>query len=336
MKKFLQLVLVASLAVFILAACGNDSEANAKGNNNSETENNSSENDNNNSEADSTGDKLQVVASFTILSDIVREIGGDKVEVHNLVPTGTDPHEYEPLPEDSKKATDADILFYNGMNLEGGEEGWFFKMMESVGQDEENAYSLTERVEPMYLTDEQTREEEVNPHTFIDPTVGIKMAEDMRDAFVKVDPDNTDYYEENAEVYMERLNDLDQQYADKIGELPEDNKTLVTSECAYQYMLDTYGMKEGCIWKIDTEENGSPDQITSLIKFIEENNVETVFVESNVDERPMETVIAELDGVKIFEKDIYSDEIGMPGEEIDTYVKYLQYNIDIIAEGLGA
>lgn len=316
MRNFLRVLAMSCLAVLLLAACGDDEK-----------------NDANNNNSEDNGDQLQVVASFTIISDIVREIGGDKVDVHNLVPTGTDPHEYEPLPEDSKKATDADILFYNGMNLEGGKDGWFFKMMESVGQDESKAYSLTERVEPMYLTDEKTKEEEINPHTFLDPTVGIKMAEDMRDAFIEVDPDNQEYYEENAAAYIERLEELDEQYAERIADLPEENKTLVTSECAFQYMLNTYGMDEGCIWKVDTEENGSPEQITSLISFIEENNVNILFVESNVDERPMETVSSE-SGVDIFKKPIYSDEIGMPGEEIDTYIKYLQYNIDVIYEGL--
>src|SRR5699024_8107428 len=90
--------------------------------------------------------KLKVVTSFTIIKDIAEQLGGEDVEVHNLVPTGTDPHEYEALPEDIKKATDADILFYNGLNLEGGKNGWFFKMIDSIGQKEENVFSLTERV----------------------------------------------------------------------------------------------------------------------------------------------------------------------------------------------
>lgn len=314
MKKFLKVFMTIGLAVLLLAACG-DNDSNTK------------------SEGNSDGDKLQVVASFTIISDIVRQIGGDLVEVHNLVPTGTDPHEYEPLPEDNMKATDADILFYNGMNLEGGENGWFFKMLDSVGQDESNAYSLTERVEPMYLTDEETKEEEINPHTFIDPTIGILMAEDMRDAFIEVDPDNKEQYEQNAAQYIEKLQEIDQTYKEKIGEIPEESRTLVTSECAFQYMLDTYGMNEGCIWKVDTEENGSPEQITSLITFLEEHNVTVMFMESNVEPRPMETVSDE-SGVEIFERPIYSDEIGMPGDEVDTYVKYLEYNIDVIHEGL--
>lgn len=332
MRNFLKAIIVASFAIVLLAACGgNDVPPNTDqnvGNNTEETPESIK-----NSEGADSGDKLQVVSSFTIITDMVREVGGDKVDVHNLVPTGTDPHEYEPLPEDSKKATDADILFYNGMNLEGGEEGWFFKMIDSVGQDRAKAYSLTERIKPMYLRDEATREEEVNPHSFIDPVVGIHMVEDMRDAFIEVDPDNKEYYEKRASDYLDRLNEIEKEYEERLGALPEENKILVTSECAFQYMLNRYDMEEECIWRVDTEENGSPEQITSLLKFIEKNNVPVLFLESNVDPRPMETVSKE-SGVEIYEKPIYSDEIGNPGDEVDTYIKYLKYNIDIISDGL--
>lgn len=327
MKKIFNVIFAVSFALIILAACG--------GNNSSTDDQSTAGNDTGSTETDSkeNGDKLQVVSSFTIISDMVREVGGDKVEVHNLVPSGTDPHEYEPLPEDIKKATDADILFYNGVNLEGGEDGWFFKMIDSVGQDKSKVFSLTERIEPMYLKDEATKEEEINPHSFIDPVVGIHMVEDMRDAFIEVDPDNKDYYEERAADYLDRLKEIEQDYAKRLGELPEENKILVTSECAFQYMLDRYDMGEACIWKVDTEENGSPEQIKSLVNFIEEHNVPVLFLESNVDPRPMETVSKE-SGVEIYEKPIYSDEIGNPGDEVDTYIKYLNYNIDIISDGL--
>src|SRR5690625_1143842 len=142
MRKCLNFILMASFALLILAACGGNDPSDQ----------------NNSTESGNSGDKLQVVSSFTIITDMVRVVGGDKIEVHNLVPTGTDPHEYEPLPEDIKKATDADILFYNGMNLEGGKDGWFAKLIDSVGQDESRVFSLTERVEPMYLRDESTKE----------------------------------------------------------------------------------------------------------------------------------------------------------------------------------
>ena len=323
MRNIFKLFFAVSFALLILAACG--------GNNASKDTQSTAGND---TESEESGDKLQVVSSFTIITDMVKEVGGEKVEVHNLVPSGTDPHEYEPLPEDIKKATDADILFYNGMNLEGGKNGWFFKMIDSVGQDESKVFSLTERIEPMYLQDEATKEEEINPHSFIDPVVGIQMVEDMLDAFIEVDPNNKDYYEERANDYLDRLKEIEQDYAKRLGELPDENKILVTSECAFQYMLDRYDMEEACIWKVDTEENGSPEQIKSLINFIEEHNVPVLFLESNVDPRPMETVSKE-SGVEIYEEPIYSDEIGNPGDEVDTYVKYLNYNIDIISDGLG-
>lgn len=313
MKKMFKYLIVASMLMLLVTACtpGNDIEGNSSGE-----------------------DKpLQVVTSFTIIADIAREIGGDNLDIHNLVPTGTDPHEYEPLPQDIKKATDADVLFYNGLNLEGGEDGWFFKMIDSVGQKEENIFSLTQRVEPMYLSSADGKDEEINPHSFIDPAVGIKMAEDMRDALMKVDPDRKDIYEKKANEYIERLKEIDKEYEKVIESIPEEKRVLVTSERAYQYLANHYGLKEGYIWAIDTEENGSPEQIKSLIQFIEENNVSILFIESNVDERPMETVSKET-GIPIFEKPIYSDEIGRPGEEVDTYVKYLNYNLKIIQEGL--
>lgn len=144
---------------------------------------------------------LQVVTTFTIIEDIAREIGGENVEIHNLVPTGVAPHEYEPLPTDMKKTSDADILFYNGLNLEGGKNGWFFRMIHSVGQKEENVYSLTKGVTPMYLSDREGRNEEVNPHSFINPAVGIIMAQNIRDVFIKRDPAHKENYEERTANY---------------------------------------------------------------------------------------------------------------------------------------
>ncbi|WP_253286873.1 metal ABC transporter solute-binding protein, Zn/Mn family [Virgibacillus sp. MSJ-26] len=317
MKKGILGVLMAGILMFILAACGSDDNAA----------------DDTKKDDDNGDEPLHVVTSFTIISDMAEQIGGDIVEVHNLVPTGTDPHEYEPLPDDIKKATDADVLFYNGLNLEGGKNGWFFKMVDSVGQDEDRVFSLTEQVEPMYIGGEEGTDEEINPHSFIDPDVGIMMAEDMRDALIEVDPDNEDHYKESAGEYINRLEEIVDEYEEKINEIPEEKRILVTSERAFQYMADRFGLEEGYIWEIDTEENGSPEQIKTLVNYLTDHDVPMLFVESNVDERPMETVSNE-SGIPIFEKPIYSDEIGEKGSEVDTYVKYLNYNIDVISEGL--
>lgn len=312
-KKFGLASLMAILLLFV-AACGSNGGENGK-----------------NTSGDS--DKLKVVSTFTIISDITRQIGGDNVDVHNLVPTGTDPHEYEPLPEDIKAATDADVLFYNGLNLEGGEGGWFMKLVNSVGQDESNVYKLTEGVEPMYLHGgEDSNESEINPHAFLSVKVGLKMAEDTMNALIAADPENKEEYETRGEEYIERLTEIDKEYTEKIAEIPEENRILVTSERAFQYLAKDFGLEEGYIWEIDTEENGSPEQIKSLIAFLQENDVPAMFLETNVDSRPMETVSKE-SGVPIYGP-IYSDEIGEPGSEIDTYVKYLDFNIKQIHDGL--
>ncbi|RKD25110.1 zinc ABC transporter substrate-binding protein [Ammoniphilus oxalaticus] len=320
MKKWFQMTLLACMSILLFTACGNGATTPP------------STGDDELGQIEK-GEKLKVVTSFTIIADLAREIGGDEVDVYNLVPTGTDPHEYEPLPEDNKRVTDADILFYNGLNLEGGKDGWFFKTIEAVGQKEENVFSLTEKVEPMYISSEDGQEEEINPHAFLDPHVGILMAEAMRDAFMQVDTDNKEKYQQRGNEYIERLKEVEEQYAEKLGAIPKEKRFLVTSERAFQYLADRYDLEEGYIWAIDTEENGSPQQIKSLVSFLHENQVPILFVESNVDKRPMETVSKE-SGVPIYEKPIYSDEIGKPGDEVDTYMKYLNYNLDVLANGL--
>lgn len=313
MKKFLKAGLVTMLAAFLLAACGGNNQG---------------------KDGESTGDssKIQAIATFSIIHDIVTEIGGDHVDVHSMVPIGTDPHEYEPLPEDIKKATDADALFYNGLNLEGGDQGWFFKLVDSVNADEEKVFELMEGVEPLYLTSHDGSEKEVNPHAFLDPVVVIQMTENARDALIEIDEENKEAYEKNAEQLLDKLHELDQEYETKIAEVPEEHRILVTSERAYQYMAKRYGLEEGFIWEVDTEENGTPEQITSLVKFVKEKNVPALFVETNVDARPMETVSNET-GVPIVAK-LFSDELGKEGADGGTVVSFLQYNIDTIYEHL--
>ncbi|AOV09294.1 zinc ABC transporter substrate-binding protein [Sporosarcina ureilytica] len=309
MKKLFKAGIVTILATFLLVACGNQNE-----------------------KTESGSDKIQAIATFSIIHDIVSEIGGEHVDVHSMVPIGTDPHEYEPLPVDIKKATDADALFYNGLNLEGEEHGWFFKLVDSVGADKNKVFELMEGVEPLYLTSDDGSEKEVNPHAFLDPIVVIQMTENARDALIEVDPENKAHYEKKAEQLLEKLRALDEEYKTKIAEIPDERRVLVTSERAYQYMAERYGLKEGYIWEVDTEENGSPAQIKSLVSFVKENNVPALFVETNVDPRPMETVSNET-GVPIAAK-LFSDELGRQGADGSTVISFLQYNIDTIYEHL--
>ncbi|MCM3711322.1 metal ABC transporter solute-binding protein, Zn/Mn family [Sporosarcina luteola] len=307
MKRKLLTLSIVSIMALLLSACGGKKEG-------------------------AEEDEIQIVATFSILTDIVNEVGGDRVAVHSMVPIGTDPHEYEPLPEDIKKAADADAIFYNGLNLEGGKTGWFSKLIASVGKDENDVYELMAGVEPKYITTADGKDEEINPHAFLDPIVGIQMVENARDALSEIDPDHKDSYEKNADALLKELHGIDELYKTKISEIPEEHRILVTSERAYQYMTDRYGLQEAFLWDIDTEEIGTPRQIKSLVDFIKEHDVPALFVETNVDRRPMETVSKET-GVDIA-SELYSDELGKPGTDGGSYVKFLRYNIEKIHDGL--
>lgn len=277
-------------------------------------------------------DTLNVVSTFSLLTDMVEEIGGEHVSVYSLVPIGTDPHEYEPLPKDIKETTDADVIFYNGLNLEGGDTGWFSKLIESVNADDEKIYEASKGVEPMYLKDEEGQQE-VNPHGFLSPKVGIIMAENIQDAFIEILPEHEVYFTENAENYLKQLREIEKQYSEKIGAIPEEDRVFIASEQAFQYLTAEYDIKEGYIWAVDTDEDGTPEQIQNAVNFVKENNPKVLFVEPNVNPGPMQTVSEET-GVEIYEKPILSDEIGKKGEEGDTYIKYLEYNLEVIVDGL--
>lgn len=276
-------------------------------------------------------DRIQAVSTFSILSDIVAEIGGDHVKVHNIVPVGNDPHEYGSTPEDTKAMSDADAYFYNGLNLEGGENGWAARMVESVGLEEDKVFETTDGVEPMYLTDEES-DHSINPHAFLDPNVGVIMAENVAAGLTDVDPDHAEEYSQNLEEYLQELAEMDKSYQEEIGNLEEERRVLVTSERAYQYMADSYNLLEGYIWAVDTDDIGTPEQMISAIDFVNDHKPKALFVESNVTPGPMETVSEET-GVEIYAT-IFSDELAAQGEPGDTYLGFLEENLKDISGGL--
>lgn len=307
--RIIKFITVLLLSALIIAGCSN--------------------NDNSNEDKET----LLVVTSFSVIEDIVKQIGGDLVETHNLVKIGTDPHEFDPLPEDIKAATDADIIMYNGFNLEGDDNGsWIERLAKSINKDVNDFYELMEGAEPLYLEGADGRPDQINPHAFLDPNYGIYMAEKVRDALIENLPEQEQYFTERANEYIGELKEIDELYKEKIAEIPKEDRILITSERAFQYVTHRYGLEEGFIFQIDTEETGTPDQIKSLIEFIKEKQPPVLFVETNVDQRPMETISNET-GVEIY-AEIFSDELGRPGQEGDSYTKFLRYNIEVIHAGL--
>ncbi len=308
MNRTFRIAVICSIIAFVLAGCG---VVGGK---------------------DTNEDKLQVVTTYSIIYDIVKNIGGDRVDIHSLAPVGSNPHEYDPLPADVGKTTDADVVFYNGLNLEAG-NSWFDKLLETAGKSGEGApvFRLSEGVEVKYLTTEG-KEGEADPHAWLDIRNGIKYASNAKNALIQLDPEHADIYEQNASAYIEKLEKLHTDALNKFNEISEDKRFLVTSEGAFKYFSAAYQFQAGYIWEINAENQGSPEQISQVIDLIRDKDVSVLFLETSIDPRSMEMVSAETK-VPIGGK-VFTDSIGKPGEDGDSYLKMMEWNIKTIYEQL--
>ncbi|NOU82189.1 metal ABC transporter substrate-binding protein [Paenibacillus sp. LMG 31459] len=283
----------------------------------------------NTNEREAGEDKLQIVATYSIIADMTENIVGDKAEVYSMVPIGTDPHMYDPLPADTGKVSSADLIFYNGLNLETG-KGWFQDLLKVTNKNEV-AFAVSDEVTPMYLT-EKGKETQVDPHAWLDIQNSIKYVDVITKRVIEQDPDNKEYYLNNQTAYVKELNELDQYAKEEVNKIPQEQRILVTSEGAFKYFSKAYGFESAFIWEINTDSQGTPEQMKRIISIIEENQVPALFLETSVNPKTMETISNET-GVPIHSK-IFTDSLAKKGEDGDTYIKMIQWNIDKVIEGL--
>ena len=276
--------------------------------------------------------KLNVVATNSIIADITKNIAGDKINLHSIVPVGQDPHEYEPLPEDVKKTSQADLIFYNGINLETGGNAWFTKLVENAKKKEnKDYYAVSEGVDVIYLEGQSEKGKE-DPHAWLNLENGIIYAQNIAKRLSEKDPANKETYEKNLKAYVEKLSALDKEAKEKFNNIPEEKKMIVTSEGCFKYFSKAYNVPSAYIWEINTEEEGTPDQIKTLVEKLRKTKVPSLFVESSVDDRPMNTVSKDTN-IPIYAK-IFTDSVAEKGEEGDSYYSMMKYNLEKIAEGL--
>ena len=276
--------------------------------------------------------KLNVVATNSIIADITKNIAGDKINLHSIVPVGQDPNKYEPLPEDVKKTSQADLIFYNGINLETGGNAWFTKLVENAKKKEnKDYYAVSEGVDVIYLEGQSEKGKE-DPHAWLNLENGIIYAQNIAKRLSEKDPANKETYEKNLKAYVEKLSALDKEAKEKFNNIPEEKKMIVTSEGCFKYFSKAYNVPSAYIWEINTEEEGTPDQIKSLVEKLRKTKVPSLFVESSVDDRPMKTVSKDTN-IPIYAK-IFTDSVAEEGEEGDSYYNMMKYNLEKIAEGL--
>ena len=311
MKK----LLVAALVVLGIAGCATGKE------NSSQT-----------TSATAESKKLQVVTTNSIIYDMTKNIAGDLVNLHSIVPVGQDPHEYEALPEDVQKVEKADLIFYNGINLENSEDAWFTKMVKNAKKEANKDYfAVSDGVQVIYLEGENEAGKE-DPHAWLNIENGIIYAKNIAKQLIAKDPKNKETYEKNLAAYVEKLAALDKDAKQRIAKIPEEKRLIVTSEGCFKYFSKAYDIPSAYIWEINTEEEGTPEQITKLVRQLRASKVPSLFVESSVDDRPMKTVSQET-GLPIFST-IFTDSIAEAGKDGDSYYSMMKWNLDKIIAGL--
>ena len=268
--------------------------------------------------------KFKVVTTFTIIQDMAQNIAGDAATVESITKPGAEIHDYEPTPKDIVKAQSADLVLWNGLNL----ERWFEKFFQNV--KDKPAVVVTEGIEPMSIN-EGPYTGNPNPHAWMSPSNALIYIENIKNALVKYDPQNKETYEKNAALYAQKIKELDKPLREKLAQVPEVQRWLVTSEGAFSYLTRDYGFKEAYLWPINAEQQGTPQQVRKVIETVKANNIPVVFSESTISPKPAKQVAKE-SGAK-YGGVLYVDSLSNKNGPVPTYVDLLNTTVSTIAKG---
>jgi manganese/iron transport system substrate-binding protein len=266
------------------------------------------------------------VTTFTVIQDIAQNVAGDKAIVDSITKPGAEIHDYQPTPLDIVKAQDADLVLWNGFNL----ERWFEKFFENV--KDVPSVVVSEGIEPMGIT-EGPYTGKPNPHAWMSPTNALRYVENIRKALVTYDPANADAYDRNAADYAAKIKAIDAPLRERLAAIPQDKRWLVTSEGAFSYLARDYGLREAYLWPINADEQGTPKQVRKVIDLVRADNIPVVFSESTISDRAAKQVAKET-GAK-YGGVLYVDSLSAANGPVPTYLDLLNVTVDTIAKGFG-
>jgi manganese/iron transport system substrate-binding protein len=270
-------------------------------------------------------DRLKVVTTFTVIADMARNVAGEGVEVVSVTKPGSEIHGYEPTPQDIVAASDADLILWNGMNL----ELWFEQFLANLG-DVPSA-TLSDGIAPIPIAG-GSYEGRPNPHAWMGLEPALVYVDNIARALASVDPDNAATYAANAEAYKAELTAAVGPLRDQIAALPEDRRWLVTCEGAFSYLARDLGLKEMYLWPINADQQGTPRQVQAVIDGVREHQIPAVFCESTVSSDPAEQVARETGAV--FGGVLYVDSLSAEDGPVPTYLDLLRVTTETIARGL--
>lgn len=272
-------------------------------------------------------DKMKVVTTFTVIADIAANVAGDAAEVVSVTKPGAEIHGYEPTPQDIVRAIDADLILWNGMNL----ELWFEQFLTNV-QDVPSV-TVTDGINPIPIT-AGSYEGKPNPHAWMGLDNALIYIDNISTAFTEQDPDNADIYLQNATAYKEELRATIAPLREAITAIPEDQRWLVTCEGAFSYLARDFGLKELYLWPMNADQVGTPQQVRSVIDGVREHDIPVVFCESTVNTAPAQQVARETGAA--YGGELYVDSLSEAGGPVPTYLDLLRVTSETVAAGLTA
>ncbi len=268
--------------------------------------------------------KLKVVATASMIADMAINIAGDKLEIDCIVPIGGDPHLHEPTPRDAILVSNAQLILMNGLTF----EGWLSELIENSGT---NAKSVLV-TEGIAAVKSLTYDNSADPHAWMDASNGLIYIENIKNAFVALDPENQATYESNYQSYKKELNELDRFIMEQIKTIPENRRILITSHDAFQYYGRRYGIQLEAILGTSTDADVQTSDIMRINKVIRKNKVPAVFVESTINPKLLEQLAKDND-IEIG-GELYADSIGDEDSPAPSYYDMLKYNTTTIVKAL--
>ena len=270
-------------------------------------------------------EKFKAVTTFTVIADMARNVAGDAAVVESIARPGAEIHNYAPTPGDIRRAQGASLILWNGLNLELWFERFFQNLRDVPG------VVVSDGIEPMGIS-EGPYTGKPNPHAWMSPTAALTYVDNIRDAFVEHDPANAAAYAANAEAYRKKIEAIVTSIREKLGQIPEDRRWLVSSEGAFSYLARDFGLKELYLWPINADQQGTPQQVRKVIDAVNDRRIVAVFSESTVSDKPARQVARETGahygGV------LYVDSLSEPDGSVPTYLDLLRVTSDTIVEGL--
>lgn len=276
--------------------------------------------------ADKEKKKFKVVTTFTVIQDIAQNVAGDAATVESITKPGAEIHDYQPTPRDIVKTQSADLILWNGFNL----ERWFGRFFENIKNVP--SATVTDGIAPLPIQ-EGPYLGNPNPHAWMSSKNALIYVENIRAALVKYDPANAQIYDKNAKDYSEKISQLDAPLRARLAKIPAEQRWLVTSEGAFSYMAKDYGLQEAYLWPINAEEQGTPQQVKKLIDLVREKHIPVVFSESTISDKPAKQVSKETGAA--YGGVLYVDSLSTANGPVPTYIDLLKVTVGTVAKGFG-